>query len=282
MIPLLNAYSVAYQQAGFQMDYGAARGVGSVASACISLALGYVIAFFGAEWMIILLIVFRLLSILLLCGYPKISKPQLSIESQKSDCGVLEFAGRYRWYCISLAGILFLGIFHAMTENYLIAIVGRFGGTSAHVGTALFIAGIVGSPVIMGFRFFEKRIPVHWLLRIAALSFLLKSILLYFASSIDMIYGIQFLQITSYAFLAPSQVAFAKEKVHSSDMVKGQAFITAAYALGCSAGNFAGGQFLAVGVDALLIAGIGTALLGTIILFLTADKTDSPIVKTIL
>ena len=33
-------------------------------------------------------------------------------------------------------------------------------------------------------------------------------------------------------------------KVHAADMVKGQAFITASYTLGCAAGNFIGGQLL--------------------------------------
>ena len=57
-------------------------------------------------------------------------------------------------------------------------------------------------------------------------------------------------------------------------MVKGQAFITAAYALGCSAGNFTGGQLLTLGVDAILIAGILMALIGTVIIFSTVNKSD--------
>ena len=57
-------------------------------------------------------------------------------------------------------------------------------------------------------------------------------------------------------------------------MVKGQAFSTAAYALGCSAGNFAGGQLLGFGVGAILIAGIIMTLIGTILLFTTVTKSD--------
>ena len=42
-----------------------------------------------------------------------------------------------------------------------------------------------------------------------------------------------------------------------------------------AAGNFTGGQLLAgFGVTALLIAGIGMAAAGTVILFLTVDKSD--------
>ena len=58
-------------------------------------------------------------------------------------------------------------------------------------------------------------------------------------------------------------------------MIKGQAFSTAAYALGCSAGNFAGGQLLSLGVEAILFAGIVMTLVGTIIIFTTVTKKDT-------
>ena len=58
-------------------------------------------------------------------------------------------------------------------------------------------------------------------------------------------------------------------------MIKGQAFSIAAYALGCSAGNFAGGQLLSLGVEAILFAGIVMTLVGTIIIFTTITKKDT-------
>ena len=58
-------------------------------------------------------------------------------------------------------------------------------------------------------------------------------------------------------------------------MVKGQAFITASYTLGCAIGNFTGGQLLEhFGVVALLIAGIVMAAAGTFVLFWTVDRKD--------
>ena len=88
------------------------------------------------------------------------------------------------------------------------------------------------------------------------------------------IYLLQLLHITSYGFMHPTQVYYANAKVAPKDMVKGQAFSTAAYALGCSAGNFTGGQLLGKGVEAILIAGIDMALIGTIIIFSTVTKKD--------
>lgn len=50
--------------------------------------------------------------------------------------------------------------------------------------------------------------------------------------------------------------------------------MTAAYALGCSAGNFAGGQLLNWGVSAMLMAGIVMAFIGTVLVFAAVTKSD--------
>ena len=274
MVPLLNALSVSYTQAGYPIDYGVGRGIGSVGTALSSLALGYIIAQLGTVWMILFILFFRAINMVIVAGYPKIEKLG-STEAEKAEsCSIWEFFARYRWYCASLLGILFLGMFHAMTENYLIAIMERLGGNSSHVGTALFISAMAGFPVIFGINAVRKYLRDTQLLKIAAVSFLIKAVLFYFAPNITTVYLLQLLQMTSYAFLAPAQVYYANGKIRQTDMVKGQAFITAAYALGCSCGNFAGGQLLPLGVNAMLAAGILMALAGTVVIFLTVNQDD--------
>ena len=270
---LLNALSVACNHAGYYINYGAARGLGSVASGTSALVLGYVIARFGSSWMFLFLIAFRLICMVAVLGFPILEK-QISQDTADKSCSISQFFLRYKWYCLSLLGIGFLGMFHSMTENYMIVIMERFGGNSSHVGTALFISSLSGAPVIFFFRFFHKRIKETSLLKISALTFLLKSVLFCFAPAIGYIYLFQTLQTTSYGFLGPTQVYFAGNRVKPADMIKGQAFIAAAYSLGCSAGNFAGGQLLNFGVNTMLIGGVVMALLGTVILFLTVNKSD--------
>ena len=279
MVPILNALSVAYQEAGYEINYGMGRGVGAVASAVSALGVGFIIAKLGTVWMILFLLFFRAAGIFALTGYPKIQKSSarksaVQEKKENNSCTLLQFVGRYKWYCASLLAVLFLGMFHAMTENYMIAIMEKLGGNSSNVGVAIFIASMVAFPVICSFSFLYKRMKVTVILKIAAVSFLAKSILFYFAGSVTTIYFIQLIQITSYAFLAPAQVYYANEKVNSSDMVKGQAFITAAYALGCSAGNFAGGQLLPLGANAIIQAGIVMAAVETGIMFVTVNRSD--------
>ena len=122
----------------------------------------------------------------------------------------------------------------------------------------------------------RSKVSDNWLLKYAGLSFLLKAVLFLFAKNVTTIYFVQLLQATSYTFLSPTQMYYANNKINPADMVKGQAFITASYTLGCAAGNFAGGQLLsALGLQAMLIAGIVMAAAGTAVFFLTVDKNDT-------
>lgn len=274
IVPLLNALSVAYNGAGYPINYGAARGIGSAATAISSLVIGFIIAKLGAAWMLLFLLAFRVFCILTLVGYPKIQKARSEQKEMQVSCSIRQFFPRYRWYCVSLLGIAFLGMFLAMMENYMIAIMGALGGDSSHVGTALFISAMVTSPVIFFFGKVRSKIKDTNLLKIAAVSFLFRAVCLYFAKDITTIYLLQLLHITSYGFMHPAQVYYAGAKVRPADMVKGQAFSTAAYALGCSAGNFVGGQLLGFGVNTILVAGIVMTGIGTLILFATVTKSD--------
>ena len=186
------------------------------------------------------------------------------------------FFRRYKWYCLSLLGVMLLAMFHAMTENYLVEVVRPLGGDSGSVGVALFIATLIEMPVLLWFDGVRRHISDHRLLKISGLAFLLKAALLYIAPSVTAIYGIQLLQAVSYALLSPTQVYYANEKIAPADLVKGQAFITASYTLGCAMGNLTGGVLMEhFGVVAILIAGVIIAALGTVVLLLTVDRQDA-------
>lgn len=274
MAPLLNALSVACSGAGYPLDYGAARGGGSAATALSSLVIGCVMARLGTAWMLLLLLAARICCIITLAGYPGMEKRAPAGGGKRESCSVLSFFSRYRRYCVSLLGVAFLGMFHAMTENYLIAILGALGGDSSHVGKALCISAMAAAPVIFFFSRIRSRIRDGSLLKIAAVTFLIKAVGFYFAGNIAAVYLLQLLQTTSYAFLAPAQVYYARARVRGADMVKGQAFATAAYALGCAGGNFAGGQLLGFGVKTLLLAGIAMAAAGTVLIFAAVSEED--------
>ena len=170
---------------------------------------------------------------------------------------------------------MLLAMFHAMTENYLIEVVSPLGGDSGTVGVALFVATAIEMVVIVNFDWLRTKVSDSWLLKLAGISFVIKSVAFLLARNVMTIYAIQLLQATSYSFLSPTQLYYADGKVNPADMVNGQAFITASYTLGCAIGNFTGGQLLdAFDVRVLLYAGVAMAVTGTLVFFLTVDKKD--------
>lgn len=275
MTPLLNAICVAYKKQGNSINYGVGRGIGSLAYSFAALGIGKAISGLGADSMVWIVLALLVFNIVITLRYPRIHIRGAAEKTADGDdcCSAAEFFLRYKWYCVSLLGVMLLAMFHAMTENYMIEIAGRLGGDSSSVGIALFVATAIEAVVIIFFEKIRSYISDNWLLRLAGLSFLLKSVLLLMASSVKAIYFIQLLQATSYSFLSPTQMYYANAKVSPADMVKGQAFITAAYSLGCAIGNFTGGQLLQLfNVTTMLVAGIAMAAAGTAILFASVDK----------
>ena len=280
MNPLLNAVSVSYNRSGFRINYGVGRGIGSFAYAVSALVIGKVMAGFGADWMIWICLALLAANVAATLGYPGLTESVAEKKKRTECCSVPVFFRRYRWYCVSLLGVMLLAMFHAMTENYLIEVVSPLGGDSGTVGIALFVATTIEMVVIVNFDWLRTKVSDTWLLKLAGISFVIKSVAFLLAKNVMTIYAIQLLQATSYSFLSPTQLYYADAKVNPADMVKGQAFITASYTLGCAIGNFLGGQLLdAFGIRVLLQAGVAMAAAGTLVFFLTVDKKDPAIVR---
>lgn len=275
MMPFYNAISVLYNANGYKINYGVGRGVGSLAYAFSALVIGKVMAALGAEWMVWIALALLVTNILVTLAYPHIEQTEKEREQREECCSIPVFFRRYKWYCVSLLGIILIGMFHAMTENYMIEVVRPLGGDSGSVGIALFIATAIEMVVIVNFDTVRKYISDNMLLKLGAVSFLIKSVLFLMAPNVTAIYFIQLLQATSYSFVSPTQMYYANNKVKAADMVKGQAFITASYTLGCAIGNFTGGQILQIAdVRALLMAGVAMAAAGTFVIFTTVNKKD--------
>ena len=275
MMPLMNAISVSCNACGRTVNYGFCRGIGSLAFSFAALAIGEAIAAWGADWMLWIVLGLLTANILITMGYPPLEGTGGEEREREECCSIGVFFLRYKWYCASLLGVMLLAMFHAMTENYLIEIFRPLGGDSSSVGVALFIATVAEMPVMLWFDRVRKHMSDNLLLKLSGISFLMKSLLFLMAPNVTAIYFIQILQATSYSFLSPTQVYYAGNKIAPADMVKGQAFITASYTLGCAMGNFIGGQLLEFfSLRAMLLSGIVMAAAGTVILFVTVGKKD--------
>lgn len=273
-VPLLNSLSVYYTSRSWVLNYGLGRGVGGFGYALATLMYGNIMEDFGVDIMLIVAVALIAIFSAIAVTYPKEDSVSAPAGTESTGTSSLpEFFRRNRWYCFSLFGVLFLAMFHVMIENYLIEILGRLGGDSSNVGTALFIATLTELPVMMVFAAIHRKLGSYRILIISGVSFVLKAVLLILAKSVIAVYFIQILQVVTYVPLSTVQMFYASECTDRKDMIKGQSLITAFFTLGCAVGNLFGGSVLTrFGVPALLYSGVFVTLAGTLILLFTVPR----------
>ena len=269
-MPLVNAVSVYFSNRGYRINFGLARGIGSLTYAAFSYGLGLLAGMFGADlipWASMALYA----AVFACCGLFSMKPGTTEAEEREVSARrparprqrERSFFSRYRTFTLTLAGVVMLFAFHNITCTYMIRMMERFGGGSAEMGLALAVAAVCELPTMLLFSRLARRFRVSTLLAASAAGFVVKSLLLLAAWDVNMILAAQIFQAFSFALFIPASVAFTDQVMKAGDKIKGQAYMTAASTLGSVAGNLSGGIVLdASGVSAMLVLACAFALGG--------------------
>ena len=301
-MPLVNSAVFHYTSRGLKVDFGSARGMGSLTYAFISFVAGQLIVRMG-ESVIIYLSILVTAGMLLDVFFMPCAKdaplsraaknadeaevsaasapasagsgtdtaaaggsPQDDSASGKSIGNILGFAGRYPDFMLVLAGSILLMSFHNIGHTYMIQIMEAVGGNSATMGTAFSIEAIMELPVMFGFYKLIKKVSADNLMIVAGAAFTLKALTYLLASSVTALYLAQILQMFSNAIFILASVYYADKKMAPEDKVTGQSYMTASISIGAVLGNFLGGQVLnAAGLHLMLLFSFLMAAAGTLI-----------------
>lgn len=279
-VTLSNALCVDYNERGYVMDYGIGSGVGSLSYSFATLGLGYLIAALGADWMIWIVLISMSVQMVITLGYPKVSdekipslpKPNHTYQPEQ-NVSVWAFFLKYKYFMVTVAGVIMLAMCHSMAESYLINLFRSMGGNSRNVGTALCIASFSAAPFLLMFEKVQKKINILLLMRLSGIFFVVKTIMMFFASSVWQVYASSCLQTFTYGFIYPSLFYFTKMKVQSADMTKGQAIVVSAFVLGSALGSFVGGKTIdAYGFKVMILVAGALAGLGAAIINYSIEK----------
>ena len=280
-IPLSNSLCAYYSCNRYRIDYGMGSGVGSLSFSFASLAYGYIIAWQGSRAMMLTALAFILLQMALILRYPRVASDggARSPGMQSASSGSLSipaFCRRYRFFILTMSGVMCLAACHAMAENYLIQLFTRIGGGSENVGVALFLACTTAAPFLMLFERIQRRTGVVVLMRLSGVFYVVKAVSFIFASSVASIYLVELLQTFTYCFLYPSLYYLVIRRIDPADMAKGQMLASALYTLGTAIGNSIGGTAIDVwGLNAMLLIAAVIAACGTLLVHFTIDRRDT-------
>ncbi|WP_343207884.1 MFS transporter [Anaerolentibacter hominis] len=289
----LTSLSYEYINHGIDVNFGLARGIGSICCAGTSTILGYLIVDWGSQCIMpILILMFTILLILVL--FFSISPKHLhsrkkikirfnTIYQQLSDnsldqtgSGSFALLKRNKDFTIFLIASCLLMTAYQCINTYLYNIAENVGGNSSTVGNTLAIAAACELPVMMFFTVIMKKFSCTKLLRFSGIFYILKAAGMLIALNPGMIYLAAIMQTGSFAVFLPASTHFANILVDSGDKVKAQALLSAStVGLSTTLGSLFGGQIIdTLGVKVLLIICVAIAAAGFILTWYITKKVE--------
>lgn len=279
--PLINSVSVYYVNKGINVDFGAARGIGSLSYAAASYVLGILVEKYGCS--MILFAGFLMVAIITIVVFSmpiikeaaetsaessQVVSPHTVSEKEEKE-SILSFAGRYKYFMLTLVGVTFLFSFHNMNNSYMIQIITNVGGTSADLGRLLAIAAITEIPIMFLFSRIVKHVKSSVLLVISGIFFVLKAFGYFAAGNIALMTIAAVMQMGSFAIYIPASVYYVNEVMEERDKFKGQALMTGTNTLGGMIGSLLGGVLIDyAGVSVMNLTGLVMAVAGAVLVFL--------------
>lgn len=283
--PLINALGFVYERWGLSIDFGLARGIGSLCYAAVSFLLGLLLERWGADVLPVGFVLLYLLIALLaltfrakgLTDAPAAKAGEEGAGEGERPSSLLEFFRQNPRFTLFLAGATCVFVFHTMLNNFLMQIVVHAGGQSTDFGAALTVASALELPTMALFSRLVRRVRCEALLKISLGFFLVKAALLFFARDPGGVYLSQVFQVGGFALFTPAAVHYANAVIAGADRVKGQAMLAVTNTLGGVFGSLLGGWLIdRVGIPATLLFGVGITALGGAVAWLALGRAPAP------
>ena len=268
--PIITAMYFEYEAAGCHIYYGLARGLGSAGFAVTSVFTGMAIGRFGVSILMILDIIFLSAALIVLFFFkkPSVNNPEPG-TSEVAHNNLFSFIKTYPDFMLFVLGAVCFFFAHNAINDYMIQIITPLGGTETQMGTAVFIAALLELPTMALIDKVMKKVSCRNLLLFAGAAFLVKTLLMFLAPNMVLVYISQAMQMFAYAVFIPVSAYFVNQTMARFDQVKGQAYINCSITLGGVFSSLVCGRLLDIkGPHFMLIVSLVVTAAGLVIAFL--------------
>lgn len=274
MMPLVNAACFAYQDEGVSLDFGKARGVGSLAYAAISYVLGLLTSSFGPMPVVVAGLASCVAILLVVRTMPATHGVPVEVPARgKGHASRSGFLGKYPTFVLMLVGLVLLLSFHNGINTYMLQIVQNVGGDSSTMGTAISIAAICELPVMFGFAWISRRLSVEKLLVVCGLAYVARALILLVSTSVAGVFAQQVLQMLSYAIYSSAAVYYTNQEMRQEDKVTGQALMSGVATVGAVIGNLCCGWVLQLqGIHVMFLVLLAMTVMGAFVVLVASRR----------
>lgn len=271
--PLLSALAMHLMNQGYNINFGTARGIGSISYAVLTFFLGNLTVIFSMDCLPVLAILLYAVIILILRFFPDIRNHG---SSMVSSSGTMEILKTHPKFSLLILGMILVFISHSAINTYMIQVLQKIGKGSTELGQVMAYTALLEFFVMIFFSRITKGRDYGNILKFSAVFFVLKGVMICLAGSLPMVYAALTLQLFSFALFTPASVYYADLILSAGDKVKGQALITIAITIGNIAGSFVCGCFIELwGLTPALWITTVFALIGMIFFFMGGQKTKN-------
>lgn len=269
--PLLSALGMQLINHGYPLNFGAARGIGSMSYAILTFFLGAITLRFTSNCLPILACILYTCLILLLRFCPDIRRHGVSTVSSTGTMVVLR---KHKKFSLFILGILLIFISHSAINTYAIQILRPMGKGNTELGQIMAYTAVLEFIVMLSFSRIIKGRDCGNVLKFTAVFFVLKGVLVAMAPNLPLLYGAFLTQLFSFALFTPASVFYADKILEEGDRVKGQALITMAITAGNILGSFFCGCFIELwGITAAIWVTTLFTAIGMVFFFCGVEKT---------
>ncbi|MBO7048617.1 MAG: MFS transporter [Spirochaetia bacterium] len=273
MMPMVNAAGFHYKDAEKKVDFGIARGLGSLSYAFTAYLAGKLTAHWGPSMILFLNILASVFLLIVATSMPYIAnvhKPSTEPAALKSHKSLIR---TYPVFFITAIGAMLFVFFNNMVTIYMLRIMERVGGDSGSMGTALAIAACAELPMLFLYSKLARHVSAPKLIVISGFFFSLKGILFIAAPNVQTIYAVQLLQSVSFGLLVAAKAHYADTCMTEEDKVTGQSVMTMTESMASVLASLTGGLLMGSGgIMLLLWCATGAAIVGTLITGLAAHE----------
>lgn len=281
MPPMLSAMGMEFINRGYYLNFGASRGLGSISYAVCAAVLGIVIDRFFPGVLGYIYVVLAVLLLLAVSAMKDLEEEPDSLQGQelmkqerKPEESIWKTVCKNKTFLCLMIGFCLANMNNAAIATYTVNIIKNLGGSDTVLGFANFVSAASEMPVMLLFGYFMKKGNCIRLLKVSAVFFLIKPLVLVSANALPLVILGLGLQGLSFGLFTPAAVYYVNSTLIPEQRVKGQAVfsvITAGAATG--GGNVLGGWLQdAFGLQTMLWVCAAMALVGVLFVIGLSEK----------
>lgn len=280
MPPMLSAMGMEFINRGYYLNFGLSRGLGSISYAVCAAVLGIVIDRFfpgvlGYIYVVLAILLFLAVSVMKDLEAEEPTFQQEIVEREKKpEESIWKTVCKNKTFLCLMIGFCLANMNNAAIATYTVNIIKNLGGSDTVLGFANFVSAASEMPVMLLFGYFMKKGNCIRLLKVSAVFFLIKPLVLVFANALPLVILGLGLQGLSFGLFTPAAVYYVNSTLISEQRVKGQAiFSTITAGAATCGGNVLGGWLQdAFGLQTMLWVCAAMALVGVLFVIGLSEK----------